>query len=63
MLLPVSAGHTNTKHCIFACFSVTDQKGKWVISGSEDHTIWIWHLNTTKVKPPRHPFATPCRAC
>lgn len=63
MLLPVSAGHTNTKHCIFACFSVTDQKGKWVISGSEDHSIWIWHLNTTQVKPAKHVSATPCRAC
>jgi COMPASS component SWD3 len=38
-------GHANRKHCIFAALSVTDAKGKWVVSGSEDHAIYIWHLN------------------
>ena len=43
------AGHKNMQHCIFAAFSVSDQKGKWVVSGSEDHSICIWHLNGKQV--------------
>lgn len=48
------AGHVNQKHCIFATLSVTDKKGKWVISGSEDHSIYIWHLNGRHVSPHVH---------
>ena len=43
------AGHKNSRHCIFACYSVTDAKGKWVVSGSEDHSLYIWALNKKEV--------------
>ena len=47
--MALCAGHVNSKHCLFASFGTTDLKGKWIISGSEDHSIHIWHLNTRAV--------------
>lgn len=42
-------GHKNVQHCIFLTFSITDRKGNWVVAGSEDHSIRIWHLNGKQV--------------
>ena len=32
---------------MFATFSVTS--GKWIVSGSEDHNIYIWNLQTKEI--------------
>jgi COMPASS component SWD3 len=40
-------GHTNTKYCIPATFSVT--KEKYVVSGSEDSCVYLWDLQTRKI--------------
>ena len=49
LLLLWSAGHVNNKFCMFAQFSVTDPSGKWIICGSEDHSIYIWDLQKKNV--------------
>ena len=49
LLLLSSAGHVNNKFCMFAQFSVTDPNGKWIICGSEDHSIYIWDLQKKNV--------------
>ncbi|KAK9846338.1 hypothetical protein WJX81_001869 [Elliptochloris bilobata] len=45
----VYRGHKNRMHCLFGAFCVTDTKGKWIVAGSEDHSIFIWGLNTKQV--------------
>ena len=40
-------GHTNAKYCIFSTFSVTN--GKYIVSGSEDHCIYLWDLQARNV--------------
>ena len=58
---------------MFATFSVTC--GKWIVSGSEDHLIYIWDLQSKEVvqRLQGHegecndsclpPATTPCHAC
>ena len=47
----VAAGHKNEHFCLFAAFITADQKGKWVVCGSEDNTIFLWDLNKKEVCP------------
>ena len=43
------AGHKNELFCLFAAFITADPKGKWVVCGSEDNSIYIWDLNKKEV--------------
>lgn len=46
------AGHKNSKHCLFAAFCVTDtKKGKWIVAGSENNSVYIWGLNNKQARP------------
>jgi len=44
-----SAGHVNEHFCLFAAFITADTKGKWVVCGSEDNSIFLWDLNKKEV--------------
>lgn len=46
----ICAGHKNEAYCLFAAFITADQKGKWVVCGSEDHSIYLWDLNKKEVR-------------
>lgn len=35
-------GHQNRRFCIFSAFSITH--GRYVVSGSEDKCVYLWHL-------------------
>lgn len=56
-------GLKNEKYCIFANFSVTG--GKWIVSGSEDHMVYIWNLQTREIvqKLEGHTDVVLCTAC
>jgi len=41
-------GHQNSKHAIPCAFCVCDNT-PWVVSGSEDNSVYIWDLNTREV--------------
>ena len=43
------AGHVNEHYCLFAAFITADAKGKWVVCGSEDNSIFLWDLNKKDV--------------
>ena len=45
----MSAGHVNEHFCLFAAFITADAKGKWVVCGSEDNSIFLWDLNKKDV--------------
>lgn len=40
--LKIYTGHVNKTYCIQPTFSVTN--GKYIVSGSEDHCVYIWDL-------------------
>jgi len=40
-------GHTNKRFCLLSSFSVT--QGSWVVSGSEDHNVYLWDLQTKNI--------------
>ena len=48
-LILCSAGHVNEHFCLFAAFITADTKGKWVVCGSEDNSIFLWDLNKKEV--------------
>ncbi|KAF5191679.1 Wd repeat-containing protein, partial [Thalictrum thalictroides] len=45
--LKTYTGHVNSKYCISSAFSVTN--GKYIVSGSEDHLVYLWDLQTKEV--------------
>lgn len=40
-------GHVNSKYCVSAAFSISN--GKYIVSGSEDHCVYLWELQTRKI--------------
>ena len=40
-------GHVNNRHCIFNAFF--GPEGRWVVSGSENHSVCVWDLQTQKM--------------
>lgn len=61
--LKTYTGHSNSKYCCFASFSVTG--GKWIVCGSEDHAIYIWNLQNKQVvqRLTGHTDTVLCIAC
>jgi len=41
-------GHTNKIYCITPTFSVTNEK--YIVSGSEDHCIYLWDLKGRRIQ-------------
>ncbi|KHN03803.1 WD repeat-containing protein 5 [Glycine soja] len=46
--LKIYSGHVNRVYCITSTFSVTN--GKYIVSGSEDHCVYIWDLQQKLVQ-------------
>jgi COMPASS component SWD3 len=42
-------GHKNDSWPIGACFLTSNSGRNWVVSGSEDHKIYLWDLQTRNV--------------
>jgi COMPASS component SWD3 len=51
--LKTYAGHRNENFCIFSAFATSASKhatkNKWVVSGSEDHKVYLWDLQTKEL--------------
>lgn len=45
--LKTYTGHKSSKFCISSTFSVTN--GKYIVSGSEDHCLYLWELQSRKI--------------
>lgn len=44
------SGHVNSKYCIFSTFSVANPNRQRIVSGSEDGKVYIYDLQTRKIK-------------
>nr|ADD95799.1 GF13915 [uncultured organism MedDCM-OCT-S08-C3]ADD96407.1 GF13915 [uncultured organism MedDCM-OCT-S09-C25] len=42
-------GHTNRSFCIFSTFSTTHTRTPLVVSGSEDKSVYLWHLQNRSI--------------
>ena len=48
----LSAGHSNSKHCVFAAFYTSDPEVRWIVVGSEDHSVYMYDVNKKEVGAP-----------
>jgi len=42
-------GHKNDLYALGACFSYTSKNRVWIVSGSEDHKIYLWDLQSREI--------------